>query len=203
MSHAPPTHPAVSGLILAAGSARRMGRQKLLLPVNGAPLAQRAVDLAARELATSILVLGADGERMRAALRLPQTVRAVTNERHAEGLASSLACGLAAMPPGIDAALVLLADQPDLAGSAVRAMLTAAEERAEAILRASYDGEPGHPVLLRREVWDAVSALRGDAGARALTAERPEIVGAVALPGPAPRDVDTPGDYARTVARGG
>ena len=199
MGHSPPTHTAVSGLILGAGSARRMGRQKLLLPVDGSPLAQRAVDLADRELATSILVLGADAERVRAALRLPESVRAVMNERHAEGLASSLACGLAAMAPHVDAALVLLADQPELPGSAIRAMLSAAEDRAEAILRASYDGAPGHPVLLRREVWDAVAALRGDAGARALAAERPEIVGVVALPGPAPRDVDTPEDYEQIV----
>ena len=180
-----------------------MGQQKLLLPVDGAPLAQRAVDLAVRELAISILVLGADGERVRAALRLPDTVRVVMNERHTEGLSSSLACGLAAMPARIDAALVLLADQPELPASAIRAMLTAAEGRSEAILRASYDGVPGHPVLLRRDVWQAVSALRGDAGARALAAERPEIVGAVALPGPAPRDVDTPEDYEQIVAPGG
>ena len=95
------------------------------------------------------------------------------------------------------------ADQPELPGSAIRAVLAAAGRRSEAILRASYDGVPGHPVLLRREVWDTVSALQGDAGARALAAERPEIVGAVALPGPAPRDVDTPEDYEQIVARGG
>src|SRR6185437_16052404 len=80
------------------------------------------------------------------------------------GSGASLRCGLAALGDGVDAALIVLADGPELDPRAVDRLL---EHRGEApVLVASYDGTRDHPALLAREVWDHVP----DEGARALAA---------------------------------
>ena len=65
------------------------------------------------------------------------------------------------------------------------------------VVRASFGGVPGHPVLLARETWDAVVAVEGDVGAREIVAAHPDWVREVDLPGNTPPDVDTPEDYER------
>jgi nicotine blue oxidoreductase len=95
------------------------------------------------------------------------------------GPGASLRCGLAALGDDAEAAVVVLADGPDLAPAAVDRIVDAWRERGEPVLAASYAGARGHPVLLAREVWDRVP----DEGARPL--------GAVLVPCD---DLGSPGD---------
>ena len=89
----------VVALVLAAGAGTRMGSPKQLLPVGGRPMLQHAVDAAAAgELGELVVVLGHAAREVAAALTLPPGARVVVNDRHAEGQATSLASGLAAMP---------------------------------------------------------------------------------------------------------
>jgi molybdenum cofactor cytidylyltransferase len=170
-----------------------MGRPKQLLPLGGRPLLQHVVDLAGAELAESVLVLGAAAAEIHAAVTLPPTVRVVLNPAAAEGQATSLRTGLAAMPPEVSAALVLLGDQPGVRPDAVRAVASGPGP----IRRASYGGRPGHPVRLDREVWQDAMGLEGDAGARELLRRYPDLLVEVEVGGEPPPDVDTPEDYAR------
>ena len=80
------------------------------------------------------------------------------------GPGASLRCGLAALDA--EAAVVVLADGPDLAPKAVERMIAAWHERREPVVAASYGGERGHPVLLARSAWETVP----DEGARGLPA---------------------------------
>jgi CTP:molybdopterin cytidylyltransferase MocA len=126
-------------------------------------------------------------------------VRVVVNPRHEEGQSTSLSVALGAMPPGAAAALVLLGDQPEVRVDAIRAVI-GATGRAP-VVRASYGGVPGHPVLLARSLWPDLAGGRGDAGARGLIAARGERPALVEVGGSAPADIDTPEDYARLGAR--
>ena len=101
------------------------------------------------------------------------------------GPGASLRCGLAAARPGDAAAVVVLADGPDLATEAVDRVVAAWRAGAGTVLAASYGGHRGHPVLLDRAVWPLVP----DEGARALD---PVLVPCDDL-GP-PGDVDYPAD---------
>jgi len=80
------------------------------------------------------------------------------------GPGASLRCGLAALGPGVDAAVVVLADGPELAPEAVERVAAAWRDGSGDVVAAAYAGGRGHPVLLARSVWEAVP----DEGARAL-----------------------------------
>jgi molybdenum cofactor cytidylyltransferase len=187
-----------SGIVLAAGSSKRMGRPKQLLPLNGAPLLQHVIDAAAASgLDELVVVLGHAAEPIVERLRLPGGCRVALNEDHESGQASSLRVGLMAVSPGSTEAVILLGDQPLVTATLVRAVLAGYRKGGTPVARADYAGTPGHPVVLGREVWDELTSLTGDEGARPALEKHPEWVTRVPLPGPAPIEVDTLEDYRR------
>jgi CTP:molybdopterin cytidylyltransferase MocA len=118
-------------------------------------------------------------------------------------MASSLHAGLKAMRPEIEAAVILLGDQP-LVGSRTVATLLRAWRRegsrpAVAVSQGSDEnGGWAPPVVLSRELWGELLKLKGDAGARQVLHGRPELIDVVPAPG-RPDDIDTPDDYAKIV----
>ncbi|MHA6785627.1 nucleotidyltransferase family protein [Pseudonocardia saturnea] len=188
----------VTGLLLAAGAGRRMGRPKALVELDGEPLVRRALRaLADGGCSPLVVVLGAAADDVRAVL--PAGVRGVLADDWETGMGASLRAGLAALDadPGCDAALVHLVDLPGVTAGAV-ARLIAGPVDANTLRRATYDTRPAHPVLLGRAHWAGVrAAATGDAGARGYLAGHPGIepveVGDVAVPD----DVDTPDALAR------
>jgi CTP:molybdopterin cytidylyltransferase MocA len=201
-----PPRPAVSALILAAGAGTRMGTPKALLEFQGELLVERAIGTAlAGGCAHAVVVLGAQADEVRQRGDLARA-QVVVNQLWPEGMGSSLRAGLAALAhasgvDGIDAALVLLVDQPFVTPAAVRAVIDACRGGAR-LASASYAGERGHPVLFAREHWPEVTrSAAGDSGGRAFLAARAADLVLVPCDDVAdPRDLDTPGDVA--AARG-
>ncbi|MDX6397877.1 MAG: hypothetical protein QOJ43_1285 [Gaiellaceae bacterium] len=81
----------------------------------------------------------------------------------ARGPGASLRCGLAALAEDAEAAVVVLADGPDLAPAAIDRVVAAWEQTGAPLVAASYGGDRGHPLLLARSLWDEVpdEGLRG------------------------------------------
>jgi len=188
----------VGAVILAAGFATRMGRNKLLLEVGEQPLVKHVIEAASEGGCYVINAVYAD-ESVREAIGRSATC--VSNPDAALGQSSSLRVGLQSLPEEVAGALVMLGDQP-LVGSRTVGMLLRAwrQEGSRPAIAASY-GDRGFwrpPVLLDRSLWPDVMSLRGDAGARHLFDERPELLDTVPAAG-RPDDVDTPDDYARIV----
>lgn len=152
----------IHGLLLAAGAGTRMGTPKALVPgwLVG------AVDvLRDGGCADVTVVLGAAAEEARTLL--PDGVGSVVAEDWERGMSRSLSAGLVALA-GTDAtaALLHLVDLPDVGADVVRRVL-AAGDGAGVLARATYDGRPGHPVLIGREHWSGVvESAAGDEGAR-------------------------------------
>ncbi|WP_328394549.1 nucleotidyltransferase family protein [Streptomyces sp. NBC_00390] len=192
----PRQKPAVAGLLLAAGGGRRLGgRPKAMLTYGGRPLVEHAVRVL-REAGCAPLhvVLGASAQRVREEADLSGCV-VTDNPEWEEGMGSSLRVGLGSLPPGVDAALVLLVDQPGIGAAAV-ARIRAAYRSRGSLVAAAYDGRRGHPVLFGAERWrDIARSAVGDRGARAyLRAHEGELTlvecGDVAQA----YDIDTPED---------
>lgn len=186
----------IAAIVLAAGLARRMGRQKLLLDLDGAPVIRRSVEALLPHVGATVVVTGHDGAAVRAALHdLPLAF--VENPRPEDGQGSSIAVGAAALPAGVYAVLIALGDQPYLPGNVVPALLEAFARTGKPIVVPVYRGEQGTPVLFAAEILPELRELSGDGGARSVVRARPERVERVSFDLAMPADVDTPEDYAR------
>ncbi|MEO5708304.1 MAG: NTP transferase domain-containing protein [Nocardioidaceae bacterium] len=164
----------VAGLLLAAGAGRRMGGPKALLrDPHGVPYLDRTVGLLLDGGCERVtVVLGASSADAVAVLdeagwSADDAVDVVVADDWDEGMGASLRAGLRALGGGgADAALVTLVDLPDVDAPVLRRVLGSGS-RAEALVRATYDGRPGHPVLIGRDHWAGVVATaEGDRGAR-------------------------------------
>lgn len=188
----------VAGLVLAAGAGRRFeGGPKQLAELDGRPLLEHALGAIARR-EPRVVVLGHAAEEIRAAVDL-RGVTPVVCERWVEGQAASLRCGIEALGD-VDAAVVVLGDQPGLGWEAVEAVAAAARPGDEAV-RATYEGVAGHPVLLGRGLLGRARELRGDVGFRDLLGRVP--VRLVELGGIADAtDIDTRDQLERRVGGG-
>jgi CTP:molybdopterin cytidylyltransferase MocA len=164
--------PVVAGLLLAAGGGRRFGMPKALVPYRGGLLVEHAaMTLSDGGCAPLVTVLGAGADKVRASITLPGTV--IDNPDWESGMASSLRAGLAALGDE-DAVVVLTVDTPGITPEAVRRLVAIAGP--DALARASYDGVPGHPVLIGRAHWPGVGeSATGDTGARPYLACHPVI----------------------------
>ncbi|GAA1926748.1 nucleotidyltransferase family protein [Nocardioides marmoribigeumensis] len=163
----------ISGLVLAAGQGRRMGVPKALLHTDGETWANRAVRLLLDGGCHDVLVVtGAAHEEVEEGLPEDDRVSSVHAPRWDEGMGESLRTGLDVLLHGSssEAALVTLVDLPDLEVPVVERVLERWAEGGEghqALLRATYDGRPGHPVLLGRAHWRRLlDVVRGDVGAQ-------------------------------------
>lgn len=181
---------------------------KSLLRRAGEPLLLRQIRLAAAAGVDSIVVvLGHHAAGVAAVLesaraRLPPApgmdrVRWVTNPDPDRGTASSLRCGVAALPPDLAAWLVMLADQPLLESGDVRDVLAAWNSRAAGIelVVPQHAEQPGHPLAFGQRVRDAVACAQPADGVRGWRRAHPEAVALLPLAHPrCTIDVDTPAD---------
>ena len=141
----------VAAVVLAAGAATRFGapKQRLLLP--------RVLErLRASSVERVVVVSGAYELETDAEL-----VRCPDWER---GPGASLRCGLRKLGSDVEAAVVVLADGPNLAPASVDRVVDAWRTSGRDVVAASYGGDRGHPVVLGRAAWDGIP----DEGARAL-----------------------------------
>jgi molybdenum cofactor cytidylyltransferase len=180
-------------VVLAAGRGTRFGATKQLATVEGLPLVAHAVRAAhAAGIGRVLVVVGHDAATVVGGARRGGEVVEVVNPDHAAGQSTSLRAGLAAASAeGAAVAVVLLADQPGVDPSVIRAVAGAVEGEVEAA-RARYEDGPGHPVALARSVWGRAAAVTGDRGARDLLAELDLVE--VEVEGRVPMDVDAPED---------
>jgi CTP:molybdopterin cytidylyltransferase MocA len=156
----------IGGLVLAAGAGTRFGSSKQLAEFDGRPLLEHAIRaMVASPVGRVVVVLGSSAEEVQASVDM-QGAGVIVCRRWAEGQSASLACGLAELS-SCEAVVVTLGDQPLMSPDAIRRVIAARGHDAAAV-RATYDGEPGHPVLLERRLFERMRDVTGDHGARNL-----------------------------------
>jgi len=239
----------VGGIVLAAGRSSRMpGSQKLLLDIDGVPMVRHVLEAASEGGCHQTVVVYAEDDVKRA---INGRAELVYNAKAQTGMASSMQAGLRAMRPEIEAAMVVLGDQPLVGSRTVATLLRAwrREGSRPAVAASSADGwappvmmrpeieaamvvlgdQPlvgsrtvatllrawrregsrpavaassadgwAPPVILSRELWGDLFALKGDAGARQVLQGRSELIDIVPAPGRSD-DIDTPDDYTKIV----
>jgi molybdenum cofactor cytidylyltransferase len=183
--------PRVSGLVLAAGGSKRLGRPKQLLPFGDATLLDHVLGVA-RTCAFDqlVCVLGGAADGVRETVDL-DGVEVVVNEVFGTGCSSSIAAALPVITG--DVLVLMLGDQPGVTPASVRALLAGRGDAPLAVCR--YDDGRGHPFAFSREVIPDLAELHGDKGVWKLLERRAHEVVEVPVEGPVPRDVDTWEDY--------
>lgn len=192
----------IAGVVLAAGSSSRLGRNKLLIELGGETVVRRAAREAIRAgLSPVIVVVGFEAAAVAAELQdLP--VETVVNERHAEGLQGSLASGIGRVPAGCEAALVMLADMP-LVSASMLAEAVARFRAGHAPLVISLYGEvQAPPTLYSNRLFGAL--LAADApGGRQVVRQHRDQADVLRWPADLGADLDRPEDVAKVVLRFG
>ncbi|MBY0612100.1 MAG: nucleotidyltransferase family protein [Beijerinckiaceae bacterium] len=193
----------VAALILAAGRSTRMGSNKMCAELDGKPLVRHVAEAALASQARPVIVVtGHEQERVRQALS-HLALDIVHNPAFAEGLASSLKTGVAALPQEASGVVVLLGDMPFVSAATIDALIEAHRAApAKAAVVPLVDAAWGNPVLIGQTLFDDVERLCGDRGARALLLAHRDAV--IELPVDEPAllvDIDTP-DALRRAASG-
>jgi molybdenum cofactor cytidylyltransferase len=188
--------PGLHVLVLAAGASTRLGSPKQLARVRGRPALQSVVATAMSVAGQAVsVVVGAH-----AADIMPMLARTgastVVNRRWEEGLSSSIRTGIAALPPGTEAVLLLLGDQVAVTADDLRRLVAAWKGQDAVIVAALYQQAPGVPAVFPRWCFPELGELRGDRGARYILQRHSSRLVHVPMPN-AVIDIDTPEDLKR------
>jgi molybdenum cofactor cytidylyltransferase len=139
-----------------------------------------------------VVVTGHQSKRVDAALE-GLGLATVDNPHFAEGLSSSLKAGIANVPEKAAGAMIVLGDMPGVSSADIDQLIEAFRKSGgKAVVRASYGGKRGNPVILPRTLFPAVAQLEGDTGARHLVEAGDVDVIDVEIGPAAAVDVDTP-----------
>lgn len=186
-----------------------MGQPKMLLPWGESTVLGQVIAALAEGLGTDhkadfeiIVVTGAEREKVEglvASLAEKYPVRCIFNPAYKAGeMLSSLQCGLAALGPGTDAALIGLGDQPQVEPRTVRSILKAFESSPAQIIVPSYKMRRGHPWLVEKSLWGEILQMKTPQTPRDFMRASADKIRYVIVDTPSViEDLDTPEDYKR------
>jgi molybdenum cofactor cytidylyltransferase len=183
----------VAGLVLAAGSSRRLGRPKQTLPFADGTLLDWAVAQAeGASLDPLVVVLPADLHVPEPRVTRARSVRVAT----VGSCSSSLHAGLEALSGRCDALAILPSDQPALTSGLIDIAVAGWRAAATPLaLTLSFRGRPGHPLIFSSALFPTLAALHGEKAMWRVLEDLGDAVTRVAVDAPLPCDVDTWDDY--------
>ena len=191
----------IAAVVLAAGRSRRMGSpNKLLLPVNDRPMIAQVVDRVCQSRASSVVVVtGYQSRQIRGALA-DCPVDFAHNADFARGKATSIRAGVRAAPAAADGFMICLGDLPDLRAQDHDRIMAEFEQALSqdrrAIVRPTFKGIPGHPVVIAAAHSDGLTRNVLRAGCRNVVRRHPQHVRKIAWNNDRViKDVDTPDRY--------
>jgi molybdenum cofactor cytidylyltransferase len=185
----------VAAIVLAAGSSSRMGRSKQLLQIDGQPLVRRAVRIALAAGVDEVVVVIRPGYAAIAAAVKGPRVRVVENPNAAEGMGTSIVCGVEAIDPDA-AVMVVLCDQARVTTAHLRALLDMHRVHPDAIVATHYAGIGGVPAIFPAWCRPELRALTGDRGARGIIEANRDALITIIFEDAA-IDIDTMAQYRR------
>ena len=189
----------VGGVVLAAGASRRMGpgRNKMLLELDGEPLARRAARRAlAAGLTPVVVVLGHEADQVRAALA-GLNCDCVFNPAFTGPTSESLHLGLRRLGPDADAVVVMLGDMVRVSDDMLARLIAVGRESEAPLVVSRYGDVTAPPLLFRRALFDELLAWTGEGCGKAVVQRHRDSAYYLDWPAERLADVDTPEDFQR------
>lgn len=161
----------IGGILLAAGGSSRLGQPKQFLELDGKTLLKRAAEAISHSICEPVVaVLGSESEKAELEIAgLP--VQIIRNEEWRSGMSSSIRAGLNHLldvDPDLNAVVITLCDQPFIDSATINRLVGKFTDTRTSIVAARYSGVAGVPAVFSKEMFEALSNLEGDKGARDL-----------------------------------
>ncbi len=187
----------VAAIILAAGRSERMGAFKPLLPFGPKTVIESCIEnMRCGGVETVVVVISQDSraEELKTQLHNSRITFAV-NPNPASEMSDSIACGVRAMPPSIQAVLINPADHAAVPGE-VMAKLISEWRQGARLLKPTWHNRGGHPVLIDLKFRDELLSLDAAGGLKTFFVNHEKQVRRVAVSSNyIARDMDTWDDY--------
>ncbi|MFQ6041375.1 MAG: NTP transferase domain-containing protein [Candidatus Poribacteria bacterium] len=200
----------ISGIILAAGESRRVGKLKQLLPFRNSTIIETVIDnLLSAKLDEVIVILGHAADKIKAKIQ-HKPVKIVYNANYKRGMLTSVQCGILAINKTSDNAasnkskdgfLIALVDQPFLTPNLIRDLIEEFYHTDNGIVSPTYNNRSGHPVIFDIKYASAILALPEDSrGLREIIRKYQDDIHKVPVDTDSIiRDIDYWEDYVREV----
>jgi molybdenum cofactor cytidylyltransferase len=189
----------ISAVVLAAGRARRMGEQKLLLPLRGKPVLQWVLETVLASDVAEVICVVRDLESLPPRVSVThEKLFWLVNQNADHGQSTSVIAGLWAIHPNSTGALFVVGDQPMMGSDLINALIGRFAKTTALIVAPTHNGQTRNPVLFRREIFPELLELSGDRGARGLIARHADQTEFVEWQDEFPfMDLDVREDYER------
>ena len=190
----------ISAVLLAAGESRRMGQFKQLLLLGEKTFVEHCVEtLLAARVDEIIVVTGHRESEVRAAAAAgTRAVRFVHNTDYRAGMASSIKCGVQAVPDGSKACLIALVDQPQIGPNVIDQLIDVYENARPRITIPTFKGKGGHPIILDLSLKQEILEMDQSIGlGQVISAHSSEIARVEVFSSDVVEDCDLPEDYER------
>jgi molybdenum cofactor cytidylyltransferase len=187
----------VAAVVLAAGRSRRMGQPKMILPWGDTTVIGQVVWVLRQAAIQRVVVVTGGARRKVAAALSGSAVKLVFNPRYAqEEMLVSLQYGLRILENNVEAALVVLGDQPQIKVEVVQSILDRYRVGQAPLVVPSFQMRRGHPWLVERKLWKSILELRYDCTLRDFLNQYADQIDYLMVDTPSVlRDLDTPQDY--------
>ena len=160
----------ISGILLAAGESKRMGKQKLLLNLGKSNIINTTIEnLLKSEIFELIIVLGHEAQKIECSLsEQDKRIKFATNKNYRGGMSTSIICGVLTASKESEAFLIALGDQPLISPKIINRLMEKYQSSRAGIVTVMYQSLRGHPVIISKKYLQEILALNGDIGARDL-----------------------------------
>jgi molybdenum cofactor cytidylyltransferase len=159
----------ISAVVLAAGSARRMGEQKLLLPLRGKPVLQWVLESVLASDVAEVVCVVRNLELLPPRISMKyEKMFWLINEEADRGQSTSVIAGLWATDPNSEGVLFVVGDQPMIRAELINALIERFQKTSALIVAPRHNGQTRNPVLFRRAIFPELLEILGDRGGRAL-----------------------------------
>ncbi len=187
----------ISGILLAAGTAQRIGKQKLLLDFKGKPVLRWVLEAALSSDLSEVICVVQQSKDLQQKMPLEHDkLRWVSNKKASQGQSASIIAGLKAVLPKSEAALFLVGDQPLIQPELINNLLKLFRKKRPLIVAPTFQGQTRNPVLFHRDLFPELLKVTGDMGGRALIRTYREKTALLEWKDEAPfLDLDTWEDY--------
>ena len=168
----------ITNIILAAGQSKRMLKDnKLLIKINKKTMIERIINTSLNSNANStVVVLGHQSDTIQEYIRNKEVVT-IINKDYKNGLSSSLQCGISALPDDCDAAIIILADMPNIQSNMINSMIKNYDpSNNKCIIVPTFKTKKGNPILLDRKYFPDILKVKGDKGAKDIILNNKESI---------------------------